>query len=720
MTLAPEVGSKELKIVRGACPHDCPDTCAMLYHVFDGKLVDVKGDPDHPMTRGALCVKLKNFPEHHYQADRLLYPMRRTGPKGSGQFERISWDDALAEIKARWNQIIDEYGSQAIMPHAYLGHQGVLNGLTAGDAFFNRLGSSVAEKTYCESGSSTAWIMTVGPTGGLDVESMAYSKYIIVWAMNMTSTNLHAWPFVLEAQKKGAKVVVIDPVRTRTARQADWHIRIRPGTDGALAMGLIHEIIAQDLVDHDYVDNYTVGYDELAERAAQYPPERVAEITGIPAEDIRTLAREYATTQPAAIRQGVALERSKGGGQAIRAITCLPALVGAWRHVGGGTVEMPIWEFPTLFDRICKPEWIPEGTRVINELDLGAALTGELTLDPPLKSLFVYNSNPVSQGPAQAKLVRGLLREDLFTVVSEHFLTDTARYADIILPATMQAEQLDIMVTWGHLYISLNQPAIPVPGECVPNVELFRQLAKTMGFDDDYWARTDEEMLIDFHDWDSPAMQGITWDKLKELGYMRINVGAPDVRAPHAEGNFPTPSGKCEFKSSLAEGGNFVIPVWRSMYDAMQPGEPIDPLPDYVPPFESPDSNPELAKRYPLNIVSPKPHAFLNSQYGNAEDKQRVQGEQRVFLHPDDAAERGIATGDLVQAFNDRGMFQGPAQLDDALMPGLVMANVGHWASSSPGVSSVNSITLDRHCTLGNAGVYSDNLVEVAKLDQIS
>jgi anaerobic selenocysteine-containing dehydrogenase len=238
-----------------------------------------------------------------------------------------------------------------------------------------------------------------------------------------------------------------------------------------------------------------------------------------------------------------------------------------------------------------------------------------------------------------------------------------------------------------------------------------------MGFDDDYWDRTDEEMLIDFHDWDSPAMEGITWDKLKEHGYLRINVGSPDVRAPHAEGNFPTPSGKCEFKSSLAEGGNFVVPVWRSMYDAMQPGEPIDPLPSYVPPFESPDSNPELAKRYPLNIVSPKPHAFLNSQYGNAQDKQRVQGEQRIFLHPHDAAERGIVTGDLVQVFNDRGMFQGPAQLDDALMPGLVMANVGHWASSSPGLSSVNSITLDLHCTLGNAGVYSDNLVDVAKLE---
>lgn len=709
---------KELTIVRGACPHDCPDTCAMLYHVEGGRLVDVQGDPNHPMTRGNLCVKVKNFHEHHYQPDRLLHPMRRVGPKGAGAFERISWDDALAEIRQRWTAIIDEYGSQAIMPHAYLGHQGVLNGLTAGDAFFNRLGSTVAEKTYCESGSSTAWHMTVGGSGGLDVESMSHSKYIIVWGMNMTSTNLHGWPFLLEARKNnGAKIVVIDPVRNRTARQADWHIRVRPGTDGALAMGMIHEIITQGLVDTDYVEKYTVGFEDLAARAANYPPERVEEITGVPAEDVRTLAREYATSQPAAIRQGVALERSRGGGQAIRAITSLPALVGAWRHVGGGTMEMPIWEFPTRFDKICMPEWIPEGTRVINELDLGMALTGELDLDPPVKSLFVYNSNPVSQGPAQEKTMRGLMRDDLFTVVSEHFITDTAKYADLVLPATMQAEQLDIMVTWGHLYISLNQPAIAPPGECIPNVELFRRLAETMGFDEEsmaYWNRTDREMLIDFHDWDAPALQGITYEKLEEVGWMRLNVGTPDVRAPHAEGNFPTPSGKCEFRSSLAEGGNFVVPVWRSMYEQMQPGGYVDPVPDYVPPFESPQSNPELAQRYPLSIISPKPHAFLNSQYGNASDKQRIQGGQRVFIHPDDAAARGIAEGETVRVFNDRGSFVGPAAYEPDLMPGLIMANVGHWQGG--GSTTVNAITADRHCGLGNAGVYGDNLVEVQKV----
>ncbi|WP_199253484.1 molybdopterin-containing oxidoreductase family protein [Mycolicibacterium mengxianglii] len=722
MTLAaepPPLAGKKLTIVRGACPHDCPDTCAMLYEVEDGKLVNVKGDPDHPMTRGGLCVKVKNFHEHHYQSDRLLYPMRRVGAKGAGEFERITWDEALAEIKQRWDEIIKTYGSQAIMPHAYLGHQGVINGLTSGDAFFNRLGSTVAEKTYCESGSSTAWHMTVGGSGGLDVESMAHSKYIIVWGMNMTSTNLHGWPFLLEARKRnGAKIVVIDPVRNRTARQADWHIPIRPGTDGALALGMMHEIIAQGLVDTDYVEKYTVGYDELAARAAAFPPERVEEITGVPADDVRTLAREYATSQPAAIRQGVALERNRGGGQAIRAITCLPALVGAWRHVGGGTMEMPIWEFPTRFDKICMPQWIPEGTRVVNELDLGKALTGEMELDPPIKSLFVYNSNPVSQAPAQQKLMSGLMRDDLFTVVSEHFITDTAKFADIVLPATMQAEQLDIMVTWGHLYITLNQPAIAPPGECVPNVELFRRLAKTMGFTDDYWNRTDREMLIDFHDWDAPALHGITYEKLEEVGWMRLNVGTPDTRAPHAEGNFPTPSGKCEFRSSLAEGGNFVVPVWRSMYEDKQPGGYLDPVPDYVPPFESRQSNPVLAERFPLSIITPKPHAFLNSQYGNAPDKQAAQGELRVFIHPVDAAEREILDGDLVRVFNDRGAFEAPAVLDAGLITGLVMSNVGYWQDKTN--TTVNAITSDRHCEFGNAGVYGDNLVEVEKVSEVA
>ena len=706
----------ETRVVRGVCPQDCPDTCAFLYHVEDGKLVEVTGDPEHPMTRGGLCVKLKDYAEHHYNPDRLLHAMKRVGPKGSGQFERITYDEALAEIKKRWTQIIDQYGSQAIMNHCYLGNQGTLNGLTSGDAFFNRLGATIGEKCYCESGSSTAWIMTVGPTGGLDVESLAHAKYIIVWAMNMLSTNLHAWPFILEARKKGAKVVVIDPIRTRTAKQADWFIQIRPGTDGALALGLMNVIIAEDLVDHDYVEKYTLGYDELKARAEQFPPERVASITGIPAEDIRKLAREYATTQPSAIREGVALERCPGGGDAVRLVSSLPALVGAWRHVGGGAVEMPIWEFPFNFDFIQRPDWIRPGTRTVNELDLGAALTGELELDPPLKSLFIHNSNPVSQQQNANKLIEGLKREDLFTVVSEIFITDTARYADIILPATLQAEQYDLAVTWGHLYVMLNQPAISPPGECLPNIEMFRRLAKTMEFDDDYWKMSDDELLMKMYDWNAPAMQGITLEKLKQVGWMRLNVGTPGERAPHANGNFKTPSGKCEFKSSAAANGNFIVPVWRNGYNEKQPGDPVDPVPNYIPPFEVTGADAELSKRYPINLISPKPHAFLNSQYANEAMQQRRQGEQTVVVHPNDAAARAIKNGDYVRVFNARGSFEGKAELSDDVQEGLAVANLGYWPGLTRSGSAVNSTTSSAHCNLGGAGCQSDNRVEIARV----
>jgi anaerobic selenocysteine-containing dehydrogenase len=710
------VHSAETKTVRGACPQDCPDTCAFIYHVEDGKLVEVTGDPAHPMTRGGLCVKLKDFAEHHYNPDRILYPMKRVGPKGSGKYERISWDEALSTIKSKWTDIIDQYGSTAIMPHAYLGNQGTANGLTAGDAFFNRLGSTVAEKTYCESGSSTAWVMTVGPTGGLDVESLAYAKYIIVWGMNMVSTNLHAWPFVLEARSKGAKIVVIDPFKSRTAKQADWHIAIKPGTDAALALGMMNVIIQEGLVDYDYVEKYTLGYEELKARAAEFPVERVSEITGIPAADIVKLAREYATTPPAAIREGVAVERCPGGGDAVRAITCLPALIGAWRHVGGGAVEMPIYEFPMSVAHVSRPDWIKPGTRVLNELDLGAALTGKMKLDPPIKSVFVYNSNPVSQAPDAGELVRGLQREDLFTVCSELFITDTAKYADILLPSTMQAEQYDIMVTWGHLYIMLNQPAIPAPGECVANIDLFRKLAKTMGFNDDYWDLTDDEWLTLSYDWSSPALEGITLDVLKKDGWKRLNVGMPDVRAPHANGNFKTPSGKCEFKSSMAEGGNMVLDVWRSGYTEMQVGGYVDPVPNYIPPHEAIHSESKKAVQFPLNLISPKPHAFLNTQYGNEGPQMRRQGEQRIMINPSDAASRSIANGAYVRVFNERGTFEAKADLTDDVGAGLIVTNVGHWPGFNRTGTAVNSTTAPRHANLGQAGVYSDNRVEVERI----
>jgi anaerobic selenocysteine-containing dehydrogenase len=693
----------------GGCPHDCPDTCSMVFEVEDGKLTGVTGNPDHPMTHGGLCVKLKDYEKRHYHPDRLLYPMRRTGPKGSATFERITWDEALNEIADKWKTIIDEYGPHAIVPYSYLGHQGLVHGLNGGDAFFNRMGATVCERTFCGEGSCTAWLLTVGPTGGLDPESYIHSSYIIIWACNSISTNLHHWRIVKEAQKAGAKVVVIDSYASKTAKEADWHIAPKPGTDGALAMAMINSIIEQNLVDQDYVDNYTAGFDELAERAKDRTPEWAEEVTGVSAEDIRTLAREYATTQPAGIRMGVALERNYGGGQTIRAVTSLPALTGAWRHVGGGVTQFPVWEHPYKFDVICRPDLIPEGTPVVSNLQIGRVLTGETKLDVPIKSMMCWNSNPVTQAPETDKIVEGLMREDLFMVSAEHFISDTASYADIVLPASMGAEMEDIILSWGHFYLTYNAKCVASPGEAIPNNEIFRRLAALMGYEEDRLKWSDSECLENFIDWDAPACEGIDLDYLREHGYARLNVGTKDDRAPHKEGNFPTPSGKCEF---LVEGAtNFVAGPFRQMYEGFQPGEPLDSLPDYVPSRESPESNPELAAKYPLNIVSPKSHGFLNSCYANMDHKIKGQGEQFVLINKKDADSRGIKEGGKVRVFNDRGAFEGDARITDDVNAGIIVATLGYWRQLNTG--TVNSISSAEFVDMGHAPTFSDNLVQV-------
>ena len=693
----------------GGCPHDCPDTCSMVFEVENGKLVGVRGNSDHPMTRGGLCVKLKDYEKRHYHPDRLLYPMRRTGPKGSKKFKRITWDEALAEIVTKWKAIIKEYGAQAIIPYSYLGHQGLVHGLNGGDAFFNRLGATVCERTFCGEGSCTAWLLTVGPTAGLDPESYVHSKYIVLWACNSVSTNLHHWHIVQDAKKKGAKVVVIDAYKSRTAKQADWHICPRPGTDGALAMAVINSIIEQGLVDQDYVDKYTVGYQELAGRARPRTPEWAEKVTGVSAADIRKLARELATEQPAAIRMGVALERHYGGGQTIRAVTCIPALTGAWKHVGGGVTQFPVWEHPYRFDVICRPDWIPEGTRVVSNLQIGRALTGEIPLDPPIKSMLCWNSNPVTQAPEADKIIKGLLREDLFLVSAEHFISDTASYADIVLPASMGAEMEDIILSWGHLYLTYNTKCVDSPGEAIPNNEIFRRLAKRMGFDDERLQWSDSECLENFIDWNAPACKGITLDSLRKHGYARLKVGTKDNRCPHKEGKFPTPTGKCHF---LVEGAkNFVAGPFRQMYEGFQPGEPLDSLPDYVGPRERPETNPGQAKKYPLNMVSPKSHGFLNSCYANMDHKIKGQGEQFVLINVKDAGPRGIKDGDTVRVFNDRGGFAGDARITDDVNPGVVVATLGYWRQLNNG--TVNAISSAEFTDMGHAPSFSDNLVQV-------
>ncbi len=703
------------KLVLSACPHDCPDTCAMITTVRDGVAVKVRGNPDHPFTRGGLCVKVNDYEQRVYSSGRILQPLRRAGPKGSGSFEPISWDAALAEIKTRWTAIIDESGPAAILPYSYLGTQGTLNGLGVGDAFFNKLGATISERTFCDSGAITAFFMTCGPTAAIDPESFVHSRFIVLWAINSISTNLHHWPFITEAQRRGAKVVVIDPVATRTAKAADWHIRLRPGTDAALALGMINVIIAEDLIDHDYVEKYTIGFAELTARAAAFPPARVAEITGVAEDDLLALARGFATTQPSVIRMGVAIERSASGGNAVRALSCLPALVGSWRHCGGGIMHMPIWAFPVKWDALSRPDWIKPGTPVVNQWRLGQALTGELGLATPIRSLVVYNSNPMVVVPEQAKLEQGLSRDDLFTVVSEQFLTDTARFADIVLPATTQLEQFDIMFSWGHLYMTLNEPAIAPLGEAVPNTELFRRLARIMGFDDPYWAMTDEDMAQMAFDWTSPALQGIDLATLRAKGYARLNVGSADDFVPHREGNFPTPSGKCEFKSSIAAGGNMVLPLFRQGYMGGQSGEALDPLPDYVPARESPQTNPQLASRYPLNMLSPKSHAFLNSSYGNLRKQLHHAGGQKILISPGDAAARGIAAGDVVRVYNDRDSFDAAAEISGDTMSGIVVAPMGYWARREGNGRTVNAVNPPAFADYGNAPTFSDTLVQVAK-----
>ncbi len=788
--------------VRGACPHDCPDTCAMLVSVRGGRAVEVRGDPGHPFTRGGLCVKVNNYVDKAYSPDRVLYPMRRTGPKGSGQFTRVSWEEALDEIAERFHSAIAEHGPETVMPVSYLGTEGILNGLNVGDPFFNKLGATITERTYCDSGACTAYTMTIGATAGVDPESLVHSRYILIWACNMISTNLHLWPFVAEAQRRGAKIVVIDPVRHRTAAHADWYIPIRPGTDGALALAMMNVIIGEGLTDDAYVRDYTVGYEELAERVQRYTPEWASEQTGIPAEDIRTLAREYATSQPSMIRIGVAIERHAGGGQTVRSIACLPALVGAWRRVGGGLLQLPLWAFPVnwpallhpeLAERVQRytPEWASEqtgipaddirtlareyatsqpsmirigvaierqagggqtvrsiaclpalagawrrvgggllqlplwafpvnwpallhpelatpGTRVVNQFLLGRALTGELGLDPPVTALMVYNSNPVVVCPEQDKVVAGLSREDLFTVVSDHFLTDTASYADLVLPATTQLEQHDIMFSWGHFYVTLNTPAIEPLGEAIPNTELFRRLAARMGFTEECFTRTDEQMLVEAFDWSAPVMAGISLESLRATGWARLNLPSADEYAPHAAGNFPTPSGKVEFRSSIAEqAGNFVLPLFRQGSNEFQPGGAVDSLPYYVPPRERANEG------YRLNLISPKSHAYLNSSAGDQPAQRRVQGEQAVTVHPHDAAERGIADGQYVRVFNDRGQFVAQARITDEIAPGVVMAPMGAWPKNARGHSTVNAVNPFVFADLGNAPTFSDTRVEI-------
>jgi len=686
-------------IVRGACPHDCPDTCAWQITIANGIALSLAGDPDHPFTQGGLCAKVNHYLDRVYGAERVLHPMRRVGLKGAGGFERVSWDAALDDIAARFQQIIAHDGPTAILPYSYMGTQGFIQNGVMDRRFFARLGATRLERAICGSTGGSGVGMTNGNDQGMLPVDVVHSRFIILWGTNTVVTNLHLWPFIRQAQANGATVVVIDPLKTRTAAAADWHIRPLPGTDAALALGMMHVIVAEGLYDADYVEQHTIGFDQLRERLADYPPARVATLTGLDADEIVRLARAYATTPPATIGTLIGMEHHANGAMIFRTITCLPALIGAYRNRGGGKIGSPYafhWHAinaDAIFGRV------PEDARIrsINMVQLGRALNDQ-SLAPPIRALLVYNSNPAAIAPNQQRVLQGLRREDLFTVVHEQFLTDTAAYADYVLPATTQVEQFDLMWSWGHTYIALNQPAIAPLGEAVPNSELFRRLAARMGFDEPAFRESDEAMIHAALDSDHPYLQGITFERLARDGWAPLSV--PEDWQPFAEGGFPTASGKCEF---YAEG-------------LMAQG--IDPLPTYIPARESPAGDPALAARYPLALMTAKSALhFLNSSYANLPRNLNAEREPLLDMHPDDGAARGIADGDRVQVSNDRGSVELRVRIGDRVRPGLVAMPSGWWASRSPGGASANTLTADGLSDVGGGGDFHDTLVEVARCD---
>ena len=684
------------KIVHAACPHDCPDTCAMLVTVAGGRAVGVAGDPDHPVTRGTLCTKVANYHERTHSPDRVKTCLRRVGAKGEGRFAPVSWDEALDEIAARFRTLAESReGAETILPYSYCGTMGLVQSQSMDRRFFHRLGASLLDRTICASAGAAGYKATIGLSVGTDPERFADARLILLWGTNTISSNVHLWPFVLAAKHNGARVVAIDPRRTRTADQCDEHVAPLPGTDAALALGLMHVIFADGLEDKDYLERYTVGADDLRRRAREYAPERVAEICGLKAETVVRLAREYATTRPAVIRLNYGLQRHAGGGMAVRTISCLPAITGAWRDAAGGALLSTSGTFPLDYAALERPDLIPRPRpRTINMSQLGDALTR--TDDPPVRALYVYNSNPAAVAPDQARVLAGLRREDLFTVVHEQFMTDTCDYADIVLPATTQLEHFDLHKAYGHLYLILNEPAVAPLHEARANSEVFRLLAARMGFAEDCFKDSDEEIARQAIAADHPALNGITLERLRERGWVRLNV--PEVFAPFAEGNFLTPSGKCElYSEALAAQG-------------------LPPVPEFIPPHESRVSTPALARRFPLALVSPAAHAFLNSSFANLPKQLRQERRPFVEINPQDAAARGIADGDRVRAFNERGACELTAVVTTRARAGVVVSPSVWWNKLSPGGVNVNQLTSQALTDMGGGATFYDALVEIERV----
>ncbi|HEU4993299.1 MAG TPA: molybdopterin oxidoreductase family protein [Gemmatimonadaceae bacterium] len=686
-------------VVRGGCPHDCPDTCAMLVTVEDGKAVRVAGDPDHPFTNGFLCAKVNRYVERTYHRDRLLYPMHRVGPKGSGQFARITWDEALDEIAERLGDIIaSPDGPQAILPYSYAGTMGTVQGNSLDRRFFHSIGASKLDRTICSTAGAVGMRMTVGANIGADAEGIPESDLILLWGTNTLTSNPHMWPFVLQAREKGAKVIAIDPIRTRTAAQCDQWLGIRPGTDAALALGMMNVVFERGLEDKDFLARYTLGETELRARAREYSAARVAAITGLPEKAVIELAETYGRSRAAFIRVNYGLQRHAGGGMAVRTIACLPAVTGHWRRPGGGVQLSTSANF--AFDKIKteRPDLSPR-VRTINMIRLGEALTrpdGGVG-GPPVKAMIVYNSNPAAVAPDRNAVLRGMAREDLFTVVLEHFQTDTADWADIVLPATTQLEHWDLHLSYGHHYVTLNRPSIEPVGESKPNTEIFRLIARRMRLAEPSLQDDDLTIIRQALDSKSPKLSGVTLEFLMERGWMRLNVPTPYL--PFASGEFLTPSGKCEFYSERCKEMG------------------LDPLPTYIPPYESPERDPALVKRFPLTLISSPAHQFLNTTFVNIDSLRRAAREPECILHPGDAERRGIPVGARVAIHNDRGAFTAVARVEDGIREGVVWAPSIWWGKLAKDGANANQTTSQLETDMGHGPVFYDNQVEVSLAD---
>ena len=699
------------QVVRGACPHDCPDTCATLVTVERGRATRIQGDPAHPFTRGFLCAKVNRYLERTYHPDRLTTPLRRTGRKGEGRFAPISWDDALAEVAERLSSIArSSDGPQAILPYSYAGTMGLVQGSSMDRRFFHLLGASKLDRTICSMAGTVGMRMTVGANLGADAEGIPQSDLVLLWGTNTLTSNPHMWPFVLEARAKGAPVIAIDPIRTRSAEQCDEWIGIRPGTDAALALAMMHVVFAEGLEDRDYLERHTLGHDELRGRVAEWTPERASAITGVSAERIHRLGVQYGRARAAFLRVNYGLQRHAGGGMAVRTIACLPAVTGHWRRPGGGVQLSTSYGFRFDTAALERPDLSPP-VRTINMIKLGEALTlpdaagargdsaegGQRAEGgPPVRALVVYNSNPAAVAPDLRAVRRGLAREDLFTVVLEHFQTDTADWADIVLPATTQLEHWDVHLAYGHYYASLNRPAIAPLGEAKPNSEIFRQLAARMGMTHECLRDDDLTLIRQALATTHERHEGVTFERLLEEGWARLNVPRPFL--PYAEGAFPTPSGKCEFRSErLAAMG-------------------MDPLPTYTPPREQAETSPERAARFPLALISSPRHYFLNSTFVNLATL-RKDAEPECVMHPADAERRALPDGTRVVVHNDRGEFVAVLRVRDSVREGVIWAPSIWWSKLSRDGHNANDTTSQELTDLGNGPVFYDNLVEVSAAD---